>query len=61
MKDKTIGIVVSREDNKYIVEYSSDRRIISRNYMFTYWGWDIIFFYYSYFKKVLMYDKIFGR
>ena len=35
-QDKTIGIIVSREDNKYIVEYSSDRRIISRNYMFTY-------------------------
>ena len=30
--DKTIGIIVSRKDNQYIVEYSTDKRIISRYY-----------------------------
>ena len=30
--DKTIGLIVSKEDNQYIVEYSSDRRIMSRYY-----------------------------
>ena len=31
-QDKTIGIIVCKEDNKYIIEYSSDERIISREY-----------------------------
>ncbi|MBR1413095.1 MAG: DUF1016 family protein [Bacilli bacterium] len=30
--DKTIGIILVRKDNKYIVKYSSDERIISREY-----------------------------
>ena len=30
--DKTIGIIVCKKDNKYIIEYSSDPRIISRKY-----------------------------
>ena len=30
--DKTIGIIVVKKDNKYIIEYSSDSRIISREY-----------------------------
>ena len=30
--DKTIGIIVVKKDNKYIIEYSSDPRIISREY-----------------------------
>ena len=30
--DKTIGIIIVRKDNKYIIEYSSDKRIISRVY-----------------------------
>ena len=30
--NKTIGIIVSRKDNQYIVEYSTDKRIISRYY-----------------------------
>lgn len=30
--NKTIGIIIVRRDNKYIIEYSSDDRIISREY-----------------------------
>ena len=30
--NKTIGIILVRKDNKYIVKYSSDERIISREY-----------------------------
>ena len=30
--DKTIGIIVVKKDNKYVIEYSSDPRIISREY-----------------------------
>ena len=31
-QDKTIGIILTKEDNKYIIEYCSDERIISREY-----------------------------
>ncbi len=31
-QDKTIGIIITRRDNKYLIEYSSDKTIISRNY-----------------------------
>ena len=31
-QDKTIGIIIVRENNKYIIKYSSDDRIISRTY-----------------------------
>ena len=31
-QDKTIGIILTKEDNKYIIEYCSDKRIISREY-----------------------------
>ena len=31
-KDKTIGIIICKKDNKYIIEYSSDERILSREY-----------------------------
>ena len=31
-QDKTIGIIICKKDNKYIIEYSSDDRIISRAY-----------------------------
>ena len=31
-QDKTIGIIVCKQDNKYIIKYSSDERIISREY-----------------------------
>ena len=30
--DKTIGIIICKKNNKYIIEYSSDKRIISREY-----------------------------
>ena len=30
--DKTIGIIICKKDNRYIVEYCSDKRIISREY-----------------------------
>ena len=29
---KTIGIIIARRDNKYLIEYCSDKRIISREY-----------------------------
>jgi len=31
-QDKTIGIIICRKDNKFIMEYCSDERIISREY-----------------------------
>ena len=31
-QDKTIGIIICKKDNKYIIEYSSDKRIVSREY-----------------------------
>lgn len=31
--DKTIGIIICKKDNKYLIEYCSDKRIISREYM----------------------------
>ena len=30
--DKTIGLIICREDNKYIIEYATDKRIIARRY-----------------------------
>ena len=32
-QDKTIGLIVCRENNQYIIEYSTDKRIIAREYM----------------------------
>ncbi len=31
-QEKTIGIIICRKDNKYIIEYCSDNRIIARKY-----------------------------
>ena len=31
-EDKTIGIIISKKDNKFIMEYCSDNRIISKEY-----------------------------
>ena len=31
-QDKTIGIVICKQDNKYIIKYCSDDRIIARKY-----------------------------
>ena len=31
-EDKTIGIIIVRRNNKYIMEYCSDKRIISKSY-----------------------------
>ena len=31
-QDKTIGIIICKKDNKYVIEYCSDKRIISRTY-----------------------------
>ena len=30
--DKTIGIIICKRDNKYIMEYCSDDRVISKEY-----------------------------
>ncbi len=32
-QNKTIGIIICKESNKYIIKYSSDERIISRTYI----------------------------
>jgi predicted nuclease of restriction endonuclease-like (RecB) superfamily len=32
--DKTIGIIICKKDNKFILEYCSDKRILSREYKF---------------------------
>ena len=31
-QEKTIGIIICKRDNKYVIEYCSDKRIISREY-----------------------------
>ena len=31
-QDKTIGIIICKKDNEYIIEYCSDKRIISREF-----------------------------
>ena len=31
-QDKTIGIIICKQDNKFVIEYCSDSRIITRNY-----------------------------
>ena len=33
-QDKTIGIIICKKENKYVIEYCSDDRIISRKYEF---------------------------
>ena len=30
--NKTIGIIICKKDNSFIIEYCSDKRIISREY-----------------------------
>ena len=32
-QDKTIGIIISRRDNHYYIEYASDKRILTREYI----------------------------
>ena len=31
-QDKTIGIIICKKDNKFIMEYCSDERILAREY-----------------------------
>ena len=31
-QDNTIGIIICKKDNEYIIEYCSDKRIISREF-----------------------------
>ena len=31
-ENKTVGIIICKQDNKYVIEYCSDDRIISREY-----------------------------
>ena len=30
--NKTVGIIICKKDNKYVIEYCSDKRIIAREY-----------------------------
>ena len=32
-QDKTIGIILCKKENKYVIEYCSDTRIIERKYI----------------------------
>ena len=32
-QDKTIGIIISRKDNKFVIEYASDKRIFNAMYI----------------------------
>lgn len=32
-EDKTIGIIICKKDNKFILEYCSDSRILSKEYI----------------------------
>lgn len=32
-EDKTIGIIILKKDNKFIMEYSSDSKIITKEYI----------------------------
>ena len=32
-QDKTIGIIICKKNNKYVIEYCSDNRIISKEYI----------------------------
>lgn len=34
-QDKTIGIIICKQDNKYVIKYCSDNRIIAREYELT--------------------------
>jgi len=31
-ENKTIGIIICKQDNKYVIKYCSDKRIIAREY-----------------------------
>ena len=31
-QDKTIGIIICKKNNKYVIEYCSDKRIIAKEY-----------------------------
>ena len=37
-QDKTIGIIICKQDNKYVIKYCSNERIIARKYEFV-WHW----------------------
>ena len=32
-QDNTIGIIICKQDNKYVIKYCSDNRIIAREYL----------------------------
>ena len=34
-QDKTIGIIICKKDNQFIMQYCSDTRILSREYKLT--------------------------
>ena len=40
-QDKTIGLIICKQDNKYIIKYCSDNRIIARKYEFI-WDYKIL-------------------
>ena len=31
-QDKTIGIIICKQNNKYVIKYCSDNRIVAREY-----------------------------
>ena len=36
--DKTIGIIICKKENKFIIEYCSDERIAVREYELVWWS-----------------------
>jgi len=37
-ENKTVGIIICRQDNKYVIKYCSDDRIIAREYEFVWYN-----------------------
>lgn len=33
-ENDTVGIIICKQDNKYVIKYCSDKRIIAREYVF---------------------------
>ena len=55
-QDKTIGIIISRRDNHYYIEYSSDKRILTREYILTQ---EDNMNYYNEIKNKLIYKEVY--
>ena len=57
-QDKTIGIIISRRDNHYYIEYSSDNRIYTINFAV---GQEAFMNYYNEIKNKLIDNEVYKR